>query len=88
MFEKVVWIIIIKLKLEAPGRASRSLSRYALKSSTSEQVCIGVICYSHVNLEKHDMNTCKTAFYHLRNITKTRNCLSQDNAETLVHGFL
>ena len=23
---------------------------------------------SHVNLEKHVMNTCKTAFYHLRNI--------------------
>ena len=27
---------------------------------------IGVICYSHVNLEKHVMNSCKTAFYPLR----------------------
>ena len=34
------------------------------------------------------MNTCKTAFYHLRNIAKIRNCLSQDNAETLVHAFI
>ena len=42
---------------------------------------IGVIFYSHVNLEK-------TAFYHLRNIAKIRNCLSQDNAETLVHAFI
>ena len=48
----------------------------------------GVIFDSHVNLEKHVMNTCKTAFYHLRNIAKIRNCLSQDNAETLVHAFI
>ena len=34
------------------------------------------------------MNTCKTAFYHLQNIAKIRNCLSQDNAETLVHAFI
>ena len=46
---------------------------------------IGVILDSHVNLEKHVMNTCKTAFYHLRNVGKIRNCLSQGNAETLVH---
>ena len=43
---------------------------------------------SHGNLEKHVMNTCKTAFYHLRNIAKIRNCLSQDNAETLVRAFI
>ena len=29
-----------------------------------------------------------TAFHHLRNIAKIRNCLSQDNAETLVHAFM
>ena len=49
---------------------------------------IGVIFYSHVNLEKHVMNTCKTAFYHFRNMAKIRNCLSQDNVETLVHAFI
>ena len=49
---------------------------------------MGVIFDSHVNLEKHVMNTCKTAFYHLQNIAKIRNCLSQDNAETLVHAFI
>ena len=49
---------------------------------------IGVIFYSPVNLEKHVINTCKTAFYHLRNIAKIRNCLSQDNAETLVHACI
>ena len=49
---------------------------------------IGVIFDSHVNLEKHVINTCRTTFYHLRNIAKIRNCLSQDNAETLVHTFI
>ena len=49
---------------------------------------IGVIFYSHANLEKHVMDTCKTAFYHLRNIAKIRNCVSQDNAETLFHAFI
>ena len=49
---------------------------------------IGVIFDSHINLEKHVMNTCKMAFYHLRNKARIRNCLSQDDAETLVHAFI
>ena len=49
---------------------------------------IGVIFDSHVNLEKHVMNTCKTVVSHLQNIAKIRNSLSQDNAETLVHAFI
>ena len=31
---------------------------------------IGVTFDTHMNLEKHVMNTCKTAFYHLRNIAR------------------
>ena len=34
------------------------------------------------------MNTYKTSFYHLQDIAKIRNYLSQDNAETLVHAFI
>ena len=49
---------------------------------------IGVIFDSHLNLEKHVMNTCKTAFSHLQNVAKITNSLSQDNAETLVHAFI
>ena len=39
-------------------------------------------------IEKHVMNTCKMAFYYLRNIARIRNCLSQDDAETLVRAFI
>ena len=60
----------------------------ALTEVSNKARNIGVIFDSHVNLEKHVMNTCKTAFYHLRNIVKIRNYLSQDNAETLVHAFI
>ena len=59
-----------------------------LKSLIMLEIILGVIFDSHVNLEKHVMNTCKTTFYHLRNIAKIRNCLSQDNAETLFHAFI
>uniref|UniRef100_A0AAZ1XPI3 Uncharacterized protein n=1 Tax=Oreochromis aureus TaxID=47969 RepID=A0AAZ1XPI3_OREAU len=31
---------------------------------------------------------CKTAFFHLRNISKIRNILSQSDAEKLVHAFI
>ena len=31
---------------------------------------IGVTFGSHFNLEKHVMNTCKTAFFHLRNMAR------------------
>ena len=49
---------------------------------------IAVIFNSHINLEKHVMNTCKIALFHLRNIAKIRNCLSQNEAEILVHAFI
>ena len=37
---------------------------------------VGVIFDPHVNLEKHVINTCKMAFYHLRNMARIRNSLS------------
>ena len=66
--------------------ASIWLVHYIQASSSAKN--IGVIFDSHVNLEKHVMNTCKMAFYHLRNIARIRNSLSQDDAETLVHAFI
>jgi len=49
---------------------------------------IGVIFDTKMTLEKHIKNTCKSAFYHLRNIAKIRNTLSQEDTETLVHAFI
>ena len=74
-----------KHKVNPPIKGIHVTGEYIEVSNNARN--IGIIFYSHVNLEKHVMNTCKTAFYHLRNIAKIRNCLSLDNAETLVHAF-
>ena len=75
-----------KHKVNPPIKGIHVAGEYIEVSNNARN--ISVIFDSHVNLEKHVMNTCKTAFYHLRNIAKIRNCLSQDNAETLVHAFI
>ena len=75
-----------KHKVNPPIKGIHVAGEYIEVSNNARN--IGVNFDSHVNLEKHVMNTCKTAFYHLRNIAKIRNCLSQDNAETLVHAFI
>ena len=75
-----------KHKVNPPVKGIHVAGEYIEVSSNARNK--GVIFDAHVNLEKHVIKTCKTAFYHLRNISKIRNCLSQDNAETLVHAFI
>ena len=41
-----------------------------------------------MSLEKHVTGTCKACFFHLRNISKIRNCLSLADTEKLVHAFI
>ncbi len=43
---------------------------------------------SNLSLENHISNVTKTAFVHLRNISKLRNMLSVSDAEELVHAFM
>ncbi len=40
------------------------------------------------NLESHVSSICKTAFFHLKNISKLRPMLSMSNAEMLIHAFM
>ena len=48
----------------------------------------GITFDKNINLEEHIRNKSKGAFYHLRNIAKIRNCLSQKDTEILVHAFI
>ena len=75
-----------KHKVNPPIKGIHVAGEYIAVSNNARN--IGVTFDSHVNLEKHVMNTCKTAVSHLQNIAKIRNSLSQDNAETLVHAFI
>ena len=49
---------------------------------------IGVIFDEHMSLEKHVTSTCKACFFHLRNISRIRVCLSLADTERLVHAFI
>ena len=74
-----------KHKVNPPIKGIYVASDYIEASSSARN--IGVIFDSHVNLENHVTDTCKMA-YHLRNIARIRNSLSQDDAEILVHAFI
>ena len=41
-----------------------------------------------MSLDKHVTNICKAFFFHLRNISKIRDRLSQADTEKLVHAFI
>ncbi len=56
------------------------------KSDTATN--LGVHWDSELSLKKQVEKTCKSAFYHLRNIYRIRKCLSQSDAETLVHAYI
>ena len=49
---------------------------------------IGVIFDSTMSMIPHVNNTCKAAFYHLRNISRIRRFLSVKTTETLIHAFV
>ena len=41
-----------------------------------------------MNHDHQVQNICKVAFFHIRNLSKTRKCLTQKDTETLVHAFV
>ena len=49
---------------------------------------IGVILDQEMSLDERVTNICKTCFFHLRNITRIRESLSQKDTEILVHAFI
>ncbi len=49
---------------------------------------LGVILDSNLSFENHNSHVTKTAFFHLRNISKLQNMLSVSDAEKLVHAFM
>ena len=49
---------------------------------------IGVVFNDVMNHEHQVQNICKVAFFHIRNLSKVRKCLTQKDTETLVHAFV
>ena len=57
-------------------------------TSTLSTINIGVTFNDVMDLEQHGNSICKTAFFHIRNLSKIRNCLTQKDTERLVHTFI
>ena len=49
---------------------------------------IGVMFNDVMNHEHQVSNICKAAFFHVRNLSKIRKCLTQKDTETLGHAFI
>ncbi len=43
---------------------------------------------SNLSFDSHVSSICKTAYFHLKNISKLRPMLSMSNAEMLIHAFM
>ncbi len=82
-----------EILLIGPKNSTQNLLDYNLQldgcNVTSSTVTnLGVILDSNLSFENHISNVTKTAFFHLRNISKLRNMLSVSDAEKLVHAFM
>ncbi|XP_054865229.1 uncharacterized protein LOC129348587 [Amphiprion ocellaris] len=64
-----------------------TLDGITLASSTTVRN-LGVIFDQDMSFNSHIKQICRTSFFHLRNIVKIRNILSQSDAEKLVHAFV
>ncbi len=64
-----------------------TLDDCSLNSSSSVRN-LGVIFDSNLSFDSHISSICKTAFFHLKNISKLRPMLSMSNAEMLIHAFM
>jgi len=62
-----------------------TLDGCSVKSSVRN---LGVLFDTNLSFESHVSSICKTAFFHLKNISKLRHMLSLTNAEQLVHAFM
>ena len=49
---------------------------------------LSVILDPDLSFDKHIKTVSRTAFFHLRNIAKTRNFLSKNDAEKCIHAFV
>ncbi len=56
--------------------------------SSSSVRNLGVLFESNLSFDSHVSSICKTAFFHLKDISKLRPMLSMSNAEMLIHAFM
>ncbi len=51
-------------------------------------MCLDVLFDSNLSFNSYVSSICRTALFHLKNISKLRTMLSMSNAEMLIHAFM
>ena len=49
---------------------------------------LGVIFDSNLKMDQHVTKACKSAYYHLHNIRRIRNYLTEEATQTVIHAFV
>ena len=68
-------------------KVSAQLQSVSLKT-TGQARNLGVIMDSDLNFSSHIKTVTKSAYYHLKNISRIRGLMSQQDLEKLVHAFI
>ena len=80
-------ILVLGPKNLRDSMSTATLDGITLASSTTVRN-LGVIFDQDLSFNSHIKQTSRTAFFHLRNITKIRRILSKTDAEKLIHAFV
>ena len=80
-------ILVLGPKNLRDSMSIATLDGITLASSTTVRN-LGVIFDQDLSFNSHIKQTSRTAFFHLRNITKIRRILSKTDAEKLIHAFV
>ncbi len=82
-------VLIIRPKNHTSNNLEHCLTLDGCSLDSSSSVRnLGVLFDSNLSFDNHVSSICKTAFFHLKNISKLRPILSMSNAEMLVHAFM
>ena len=85
--EKTELLVLHSRYRSPPAFASLKIGSEVILSSHSARN-VGVIFDNTMTMMPHINSTCKSAFYHLRNIARIRKFISLKTTETLVHAFV
>ncbi len=82
-------VLIIRPKIPTSNNLEHCLTLDGCSVDSSSSVRnLGVLFDSNLSFDSHVSSICKTAFFHLKNISKLRPMLSTSNAEILIHEFM
>ena len=85
--EKTELLVLHSRHRPPPAFASLKIGSEVILPSDSARN-VGVIFDNTMTMVPHINSTCKSAFYHLRNIARIRKFISLKTTETLVHAFV